>query len=183
MVLWAIILAASVEVGLRFGVNILLVDMEGNVAGSQDDISWVVTVYGAGFIYGLATSAGLARFLGARKHFSLMLVLFGVGTLGCFLSHELWQLLTARAIQGVAGGTFVVRGQVLIYGMFQGRERSARSLIFGVGIQGFRALLPLWYGGSHGRLQLELWVPPRRALHHSSHGYGLHVPAAARRIV
>jgi DHA2 family multidrug resistance protein len=143
MVLWAVILAASVEVGMRFGVNILLVDMEGNVAASQDDISWVVTVYGAGFIFGLATSAGLVRYLGPRNHFGLMLALFGAGTLGCFVSHELWQLLTARAIQGLAGGTFIVRGQVLIYTMFQGRERAARSLMFGVVIQTFRALMPV----------------------------------------
>jgi DHA2 family multidrug resistance protein len=143
VIVWAVILAAAMEVGMRFGVNIILVDMEGNVAASQDDISWVVTVYGAGFIAGMASSAGLARYLGARNHFVLMLMLFGAGTLGCFASHELWQLLTARAIQGLAGGTFVVRGQVLIYTMFQSSERSAHSLLFGVMIHLFRALTPL----------------------------------------
>jgi DHA2 family multidrug resistance protein len=143
MVLWAVILASALEVGLRSGVNIILVDMEGNVAASQDDISWVVTVYGAGFIFGLATSAGLARYLGSRNHFVLMLMLFGAGTLGCFASHSLWQLLASRAIQGLAGGTFIVRAQVLIYGMFQGPDRAARSLIFGLVIQSFRAVVPL----------------------------------------
>lgn len=143
MIVWAVILAAAVEVGLRFGVNIILVDMEGNVAASQDDISWVVTVYGAGFIFGLATSASLARYLGARNHLGLMLALFGAATLGCFASHEMWQLLAARAVQGVAGGTFIVRGQVLIYSMFQGPDRSDHSLLFGVVIHLFRALVPL----------------------------------------
>ncbi len=143
MVVWALIIAASVEIGLRFGVNIILVDMEGNVAANQDDMSWVVIVYGVGFIFGLATSAGLARFLGVRNHLGFMLLLFGAGTLGCFLSHELWELLTARAIQGLAGGTFIVRGQVLIYSMFQGRERSFHNLTFGVVTNLFRAMIPL----------------------------------------
>jgi len=53
------------------------------------------------------------------------------------------QLLVARAIQGLAGGTFIVCGQVLIYAMFQGPERIAQSLLFGVVIHAFRALVPL----------------------------------------
>lgn len=43
-------LAVAVETGTTIAINVILPDMKGNVAASQDEISWVVTVYGAGIV-------------------------------------------------------------------------------------------------------------------------------------
>ena len=101
-------LAAATELGTTIAINVILADMKGNVAASQDEISWVVTVYGAAFLCAVPLSTWFARRLGTRNYLVLSLLLYGGGALGCFLSKTLPALLVSRIVMGIGGGAFLV---------------------------------------------------------------------------
>jgi predicted MFS family arabinose efflux permease len=122
---WIILLAVSlitaVEISNRLSVNVLLPDMQGNVAANADEISWVLTLYNIGFICSMALSSGMRRILGARRHFLVSIALYSIGAIGCFLSeHSLSLLLTSRVVMGFGGGSFLVRMVVLSAAFFPG---------------------------------------------------------------
>src|SRR5277367_1058319 len=72
-------LVTAIEISNRLSINVLLPDMQGNVAADSDQISWVLTLYNVGFICSMALSAGTRRFLGARRHFIACMALYSIG--------------------------------------------------------------------------------------------------------
>jgi MFS transporter, DHA2 family, multidrug resistance protein len=117
-------LVTAIEISNRLSVNVLLPDMQGNVAADADQISWVVILYNLGFLCSLAVATWMTRVIGARRHLLICIGLYSVGALGCFLSaHSLELLLTSRLIQGFGGGAFLVRTVILSGLMFPGKAR------------------------------------------------------------
>ena len=119
-------LVTAIEISNRLSINVLLPDMQGNVAANPDEISWVVTLYNLGYLCSMALSSWMTRVVGARKHLLYSIGLYSIGALGCFLSpHNLQSLLAARLIMGFGGGAFLVRAVILAGMMFPGRARIA----------------------------------------------------------
>lgn len=117
-------LVSAIEISNRISVNVLLPDMQGNVAADVDQISWVVNLYSLGFLCSLALGTWMTRVIGARLHLLISIGFYSVGALGCFLSeHSLELLLTSRLIQGFGGGAFLVRTVILAGLMFPGKAR------------------------------------------------------------
>ena len=143
MIVAGAILAGGVELGARFALNVILVDMKGNIAASLDEISWVVTSYSASMVCAIGLSAGVTWYLGMRNHYLFSLSLYCTGVLGCFLSTSLWQLILARVIMGAGGGVFLERAQVFLFNAFEGKQRGIGLILFGLGIPstGFVVLL------------------------------------------
>ncbi|HEY0703959.1 MAG TPA: MFS transporter [Candidatus Acidoferrales bacterium] len=123
-ILLSVGLVTGVEISSRLSINVLLPDMQGNVAGSPDSISWVVILYNLGFLCSLALSYWMTRRLGARNHLLLCLGLYATGALGCACSpHNLTLLLISRVIMGFGGGAFLARTVILAGLMFPGKAR------------------------------------------------------------
>jgi MFS transporter, DHA2 family, multidrug resistance protein len=117
-------LVTAIEVSNRLSVNVLLVDMQGNVGASSDVISWVVTLYNVGFLCSLTLAAWMTRVIGTRLHLLLSIGLYSVGAIGCVLSaHNLELLLVSRLIMGFGGGAFLVRVVILSAMLFPGKQR------------------------------------------------------------
>jgi DHA2 family multidrug resistance protein len=124
IILFSIGLVTAIEVSNRLSINVLLPDLQGNVAGSSDDVSWVIILYNLGFLCSLAISYWMTRVLGARRHLLYSIALYAVGAFGCFLSpHSLRSLLISRTIMGFGGGAFLVRTVILVRLMFPGKAR------------------------------------------------------------
>jgi DHA2 family multidrug resistance protein len=122
IILFSIGLVTAIEVSNRLSINVLLPDLQGNVAGSSDDVSWVIILYNLGFLCSLAISYWMTRVLGARRHLLYSIALYAAGALGCFLSpHSLKFLLVSRTVMGFGGGAFLVRTVVLVRLMFPGK--------------------------------------------------------------
>ena len=85
MIVVGVSISSFVELGARTAVNIILVDMKGNVAASQDQISWVVIVYLAAFLAVLPLSGWLASRFGHRNYLVGSLLLYAAGISGLFL--------------------------------------------------------------------------------------------------
>ena len=124
MILFSIGLVTAIEFSNRLSINVLLPDLQGNVAGSSDGVSWVILLYNLGFLCSIAISYWMTRVLGARRHLLLSVTLYAIGASGCFLSpHSLDTLLLSRAIMGFGGGAFLVRTVILVRLMFPGKAR------------------------------------------------------------
>jgi DHA2 family multidrug resistance protein len=124
IILFSIGLVTAIEVSNRLSINVLLPDLQGNVAGNSDDVSWVIILYNLGFLCSLAVSYWMTRVLGARRHLLYSIALYATGAFGCFLSpHSLKSLLVSRLVMGFGGGAFLVRTVVLVRLMFPGKDR------------------------------------------------------------
>jgi EmrB/QacA subfamily drug resistance transporter len=134
------------ESGTSVAINVILPDMQGNVGATADQISWAITIYSTAFLCSLPLSPSLARRFGHRNHLLLSIALYALGSLGCFLSHELWTLLSSRAVMGIGGGALLVRSQTTIYQLAQGRERGKYSLLFGTFVLVAKTLMPAVFG-------------------------------------
>jgi MFS transporter, DHA2 family, multidrug resistance protein len=119
-------LVTAIEISNRLSINVILPDLQGNVAADFDQVSWVVILYNLGFLCSMALASWMTRVLGARRHLLGCIALYSVGALGCFLSpHSLESLLIARLIMGFGGGAFLVRTIILAGLMFPGKARIA----------------------------------------------------------
>jgi DHA2 family multidrug resistance protein len=123
-VLLAVGVITAIEISNRLSINVLLPDMQGNVAANADEISWVVNLYSLGFLCSLALSTWMTRVVGARRHLLCCIGLYSVGAFGCFLSaRSLESLLISRLIMGFGGGAFLVRTVIVAGLMFPGAAR------------------------------------------------------------
>ena len=124
IILLSIGLVTAIELSNRMSINVLLPDLQGNVAGSSDDVSWVIILYNLGFLCSMAMSYWMLRILGARRHLLISIALYATGAIGCFSSaHSLKSLLISRVIMGFGGGAFLVRTLILARLMFLGKTR------------------------------------------------------------
>lgn len=143
MIVVGVSIASCLELGTTTAVNIVLVDMKGNVAASQDQISWVIVVYLAAFLAVLPLSGWLSSRFGHRNYLVASLLLYAAGALGCFLSGTLAELLAARAVMGAGGGAFLVRSLVTLFRLREGRRRLPSLLTFATFIACSRAFVPV----------------------------------------
>jgi DHA2 family multidrug resistance protein len=146
MIVLGLGLAAATELGTTIAINVILTDMKGNVAASQDEISWVVTAYGAAFLCVVPLSTWFARRLGTRNYLVLSLLLYGGGALGCFLSKTLLALLVSRIVMGIGGGAFLVRAMTAITRLHAPNERGPALLVFALMVNSSRAIMPVLFG-------------------------------------
>jgi len=125
-ILLSVGLITAIEISNRLSINVLLPDMQGNVAADADQISWVINLYNLGFLCSMALATWMTRVIGARRHLLLSIALYSTGAIGCALSaRSLELLLTSRLIMGFGGGAFLVRTIILAGMMFPGKERLA----------------------------------------------------------
>ena len=159
-ILLSVGLVTAIEISNRLSINVLLPDMQGNVAASSDEISWVVILYNLGFLCSLALATWMTRVIGARKHLLLSIGLYAIGAIGCFLSaHSLESLLIARLIMGFGGGAFLVRTVILAGLMFPGAARTeAVPCLYGL-LFIFQIIYPVCHGMDHRSVSLELRLP------------------------
>lgn len=132
MILLSVGMVTGIEISSRLSINVILPDMQGNVAGSPDDISWVVILYNLGFLCSMALSYWMTRRLGTKRHLLFSLALYSIGAMGCACSpHNLTLLLASRVVMGFGGGAFLVRTVILAGMMFPGAARiRAVSLLY-----------------------------------------------------
>jgi MFS transporter, DHA2 family, multidrug resistance protein len=140
-------LVTAIEISNRISVNVLLPDMQGNVAADADQISWVVILYNLGFLCSMALSTWMTRVIGARRHLLISIAFYSVGAVGCTLSaHSLESLLVSRLIMGFGGGAFLVRTIILAGVMFPGKARLVPVTHFLGLVYGFLIVYPVLMG-------------------------------------
>src|SRR5262245_32822735 len=156
MIVVGVALAAALELGTQIAVNIILQDMKGNVAASQDELSWIVTAYSAAFLCAVPLATRLVRRLGHRNHLVLSLLVYGAGAFPRVPSANPPPPPPARFTRGPGGGASLVPALVAVNRPHTPQERGPASLVLWLINQSSRALIPLLCGvvTDHGRWNL-----------------------------
>ncbi|MFB7499030.1 MFS transporter [Streptomyces sp. NPDC056161] len=111
-------------------VNIALPHIQDTLKFSTTDLTWVVSAYTLTFGGLLLLGARAGDILGRRRAFMAGILLFTFASLLGGLAQEPWQLLAARALQGVGGAIASPTSLALITTTF--REGPERNRAFGV---------------------------------------------------
>ncbi|MEW2115215.1 MFS transporter [Streptomyces sp. NPDC005474] len=111
-------------------VNIALPHIQGALKFSTTDLTWVVSAYTLTFGGLLLLGGRAGDILGRRRVFMTGILLFIAASLLGGLAQEPWQLLAARALQGVGGAIASPTALALITTTFA--EGPARNRAFGV---------------------------------------------------
>lgn len=127
-------LATSMEFLTSYAVGVALPDIQGDLAASFDEGSWILTTYTTCFLVGLVLSNWMADKIGYRRWMIGAVVLFMCSSIGCGMSHTLAQMLVFRGFMGFAGGNFLTRAQAAINRTFEGKSRLMALLVMVSGV-------------------------------------------------
>ncbi|MFJ7124862.1 MFS transporter [Streptomyces sp. NPDC098101] len=111
-------------------VNIALPHIQSALDFSTTSLAWVVNAYTLTFGGLLLLGGRCGDILGRRRVFMFGVLLFGLASLLCGLAQSEWQLLAARALQGVGGAIASPTALSLITTTFD--EGPERNRAFGV---------------------------------------------------
>jgi DHA2 family multidrug resistance protein len=127
-------LAASMEFLTSYAIGVALPDIQGDLAASFDEGSWILTTYTTCFLVGLVLSNWIADKLGYRRWTIGAVALFMCSSIGCGMSHTLAQMLVFRGFMGFAGGNFLTRAQTAINRSYEGKSRLKALFVMAFGV-------------------------------------------------
>ena len=84
-----------------------LADIQGAIGTGVDEGGWIVTAYLVAEIVVIPLSGWLARALSVRTYLLISTFLFLVFSVACTFAHNLGEMIVYRALQGLAGGSFI----------------------------------------------------------------------------
>lgn len=85
-----------------FAISVALPSIRAALQASPSELQWCVAVFGLMFGATLVAGARLGERLGPLRAFRLGIALFGLAALGCAAAQAPWQLIGARALQGLS---------------------------------------------------------------------------------
>jgi EmrB/QacA subfamily drug resistance transporter len=112
-------------------VNVALPSMERGLRASAGTAQWVVSGYALAFALALVPAGRLGDTFGRRRMFLIALSAFVVMSALAGAAPTIGLLITARLLQGVAGGMLTPQNSGLIQQMFRGDERGRAFGILG----------------------------------------------------
>jgi DHA2 family multidrug resistance protein len=134
VIVLVVTLVTSMEFLTSYAVGVALPDIQGDLAASFDEGSWIITTYMTSFLIGLMMSNWLSARVGYRRYMVIAVTVFTCSAVGCGLSHTLPQILVFRGVMGFAGGGFLARGQAAIYLTYTGKARIGALAAFAFGV-------------------------------------------------
>ncbi len=111
--------------------NVALRHMAGGVGASQDESTWILTIYLVTNAIVLPVSGYLATILGRKRFYMGCVALFTIASLGCALSPNLPMLLLFRALQGIGGGLAAAE-QSILADTFPPEKRGQAFALYGL---------------------------------------------------
>lgn len=104
-------------------VNVSLPTMSTQFGVGLDQIEWVIVAYMLGFCVFMPLTSWLKEQIGFYTLYLISLSIFTVGSLLCAVSHDLGQLIAARAIQSFGGGAITPTAMAILTLVFPVEER------------------------------------------------------------
>jgi EmrB/QacA subfamily drug resistance transporter len=145
-------------------VNVALPTIRTNLNASEATLSWIISGYALAFGLVLIPAGRIGDKIGHKWVFFTGLALFTLASLFCGLAQNDLQLITARVVQGLAGGMFVPGVTAMIQLMFPVRVRGKAFAIMGAVIGVSTAIGPILGGliieafGDENGWRLVFWV-------------------------
>jgi DHA2 family multidrug resistance protein len=146
MVLVTVMLSTTIYSSSVLISSALLPQLQGALAATQDEISWVMTFNIVATAVATPATGWLADRFGKRATMIWSATLFAVSTLMCGASSSLEELIFWRIMQGAAGAPLVPLGQTLLFDSFPRRQHSTIISIYGMANMIGPSLGPMFAG-------------------------------------
>jgi EmrB/QacA subfamily drug resistance transporter len=122
-VLAATILGSSMAFIDGTVVNVALPALQSALGATVSQVQWIVESYALFLAALLILGGSLGDVYGRRKIFAAGVILFSLASAWCGLAPDVFQLMSARALQGVGGALLVPGSLALISASFPAEER------------------------------------------------------------
>ena len=103
--------------------NVSLPAISGNLGGSANQATWVITSFAVSTAIALPLTGWLARRFGERKLFMVSTLAFVIASFLCGLAHSMGLLVAARALQGFVAGPMYPVTQALLLSIYPPARR------------------------------------------------------------
>ena len=124
-------------------VNVALPSIQSGIHAGENSLSWVVSGYALAFGLLLVPAGRVGDARGRRPSFMAGLSLFTLASAACGFAPNAGFLITARLVQGFAGGVVTPQVSGLIQNLFRGKERAKAFGFFGATVGISTAVGPL----------------------------------------
>jgi DHA2 family multidrug resistance protein len=114
--------------------NVALPYMQGSVAASYDQISWVLTSYIVASAIMTPPSGFLTNRFGRKRVLLVSVAGFVVASMLCGAAQSLTQIVVFRLLQGCFGAALVPISQAVMLDIFTEKERGTAMGVFGVAV-------------------------------------------------
>lgn len=104
--------------------NVSLATISGNLGGSANQATWVITSFAVSTAIALPLTGWLARRFGERKLFMWSTLGFVFASFLCGMAHSMGLLVLARALQGLLAGPMYPVTQALLLSIYPPARRS-----------------------------------------------------------
>ena len=103
--------------------NVSLPTISGNLGGSANQATWVITSFAVSTAIALPLTGWLARRFGERKLFVWSTLGFVIASFLCGMAHSMGLLVLARALQGLLAGPMYPVTQALLLSIYPPQKR------------------------------------------------------------
>ncbi len=103
--------------------NVSLPAISGNLGGSANQATWVITSFAVSTAIALPLTGWLTRHFGERKLFMWSTMAFVIASFLCGMAHSMGLLVAARALQGFVAGPMYPVTQALLLSIYPPHKR------------------------------------------------------------
>jgi len=114
--------------------NVALPHMQGSLAATQDQISWVLTSYIVAAAIMTPPTGILAEKLGRKRLFLGAVAGFTIASMLCGIAETLPEMVAFRLLQGVFGASLVPLSQAVLLDTYPREEHGRAMALWGVGV-------------------------------------------------
>jgi DHA2 family multidrug resistance protein len=134
MVTVSVMLATVMQVVDTTIVNVALPHMQGTMAATQDQISWVLTSYIVAAAILTPLTGVLADRMGRKRLFGGAVIGFTLASMLCGAATSLEQLVVFRALQGALGASLVPLSQSVLLDTYPREKHGSAMALWGMGV-------------------------------------------------
>jgi DHA2 family multidrug resistance protein len=115
-------------------VNVATTQLMGNLGATLSEISWVIAAYSIANVIIVPMSTWFSIKLGRKNYFGGSVILFTIASAMCGISHNIYELIGFRFIQGIGGGALLATSQTILTEIYPPEERGKASAMYGLGV-------------------------------------------------
>jgi len=114
--------------------NVALPYMQGSLAASYDQITWVLTSYVVAAAIFTAPVGWLAARFGQKTLYLVSVIGFTIASMACGVASSLGEMVVDRLIQGVFGAALVPLSQGTMLNIYPAEKRGSAMALWGMGV-------------------------------------------------
>jgi len=130
----SIMLATVMQVVDMTIVNVALPHMQGSMAATQDQISWVLTSYIVAAAIATPLSGVLAARVGRKRLMLGSITAFVIASMLCGRATSLEEIVVFRLLQGLAGASLAPLSQAVLLDTYPREKHGSAMALWGMGI-------------------------------------------------